>query len=144
MHLSNHLLKMMRVKPKSFKSVSKVSVGNLDNPIDKDSKSSTKHSAWLITLSLNMSFQKGDPKIYEYGKIFQQTLDDLMSDPDELQGVLKFNMRTKNRFFDSSLSEFHVEKGPQKGFLHCHGVVSIQHRSSLQLSYIKFKQWIYR
>ncbi len=72
------------------------------------------------------------------------TLDDLMSDPDELQQTLKFNMRTKNRFFDSSLSEFAVEKGPSKGFLHCHGVVSIKHRSSLQLSYIKFKQWIFR
>lgn len=97
----------MRSKPKIKH---KTSVGNLENPIEKSDTGKTKHSAWLITLSLNMSFQPGDKRIYDYAKVFQQTIDDLMSDENEILSVLNINQRIKNRTFDSSLSEFHVEK----------------------------------
>lgn len=56
--------------------------------------------------------------------------------------MLNINKRVTNRNIDQSLSKFDVERGSQKGVVHCHGLVQITHHSNIQLAYKKFREWV--
>lgn len=122
---------------------SKTSISNVEAPIPKQQK--CKYSAWMVTISPNVPWpDPTDPRMRPFCEALGQTIDSILDDDDELQGVLNINTRVKNRKLDSSLSEFVVERGPIKKTVHAHGVIQIKHQSNIQLSYPKFKAAVFK
>jgi hypothetical protein len=123
---------------------SKITITDIENP-KKTKKEPTRHSAWFITVSTNMAFKDPqDPYVKPVANALAETLQELLDDDEEFQTILNVNKRVTNRDIDHSLSKFDVERGPQNGVIHAHGVIQLRHRSNVQLGYKKFREWIFR
>jgi hypothetical protein len=114
---------------------SKITITDIENP-KKTKKEPTRHSAWFITVSTNMAFKDPqNPYVKPVANALAETLQELLNDDEKFQTILNINKRVTNRDIDHSLSKFDVERGPQNGVIHAHGVIQLRHRSNVQLGY---------
>jgi hypothetical protein len=118
---------------------------DLVNPRPTKRSSASKFSSWYLTIVPNLPFHdKNDPNIELFGDTLAEVLDELFNDADELQSVLKFNTRVRNRELTNVVSHFGIERGPENHLIHAHGLVTIEHKTNLQLGYDKMKAWVFR
>jgi hypothetical protein len=123
---------------------STVEVTDVINP-KQTAKPKTKFLSWFITIVPNLPFpDPNDPNLIPFANLLAQTIQDLFNDDEEIQNILNFNTRIKNRELVNVISEFQVERGYTKHLVHAHGILTIEHTSSFMLGYTKLQQHIRR
>lgn len=109
-----------------------------------------KESNFFVTINLNKSPQNRQ-QASQWQKAFAVTLQNLFLKRNTLESVLVFGPRDQqfaadnySNDVDSVEANIGVEFGPQTLFLHAHILLSIRHRTQLQLDLNLIKQYIFQ
>lgn len=118
----------------------KVEITDLQNPLKKERKKRARKenlSAYFITINTNQVWKSDDPKLRVAAEQFAKVLKTVFNNKDQLLKILNFNTMNMNKDYNSSVSEWSIELGPNSGMLHAHGLLEIKHQTQLQLGYRK-------
>lgn len=122
-----------------------VEIADVYNPLPSTKERQVYHKIWACTLVPNIRYRLEVPE--EAAEIdaavtaLQDSILEVLNNPYKFESTLVVNKRVadNNRQFDSSLSHFVVERGPERGIIHAHGVIKIKSPiKNLMLSYRLF------
>jgi hypothetical protein len=114
-----------------------VDISNVHDPLPSKKQRETFYNAWFVTLSPNLRFpEPDDPELDIFCKLFREAIAELLNNEIMFDSVLSINKRVEDRTVDSSLSKFVVERGPDRGIVHAHGIIQIKsHIKNVMVSY---------
>jgi len=103
-----------------------------------------RYTNLFFTINTNKSYNEMDERRQEVQKQFVNALRELLT-PDTLGEYIIFNEKFKQHqytpeFFRSVKIQIVPEFGPQRGFLHLHGVIQISHYSGIHFNFMLLKQ----
>lgn len=127
------------------KKLATVDISDLHNPLpSKDTPYKHRHG-WYVTISTNVRMGNAHPEIDDFGKAIREVLFAMVNDEDELKSILVINGKIDKDStpFDAGDSTFVVERGPQLGLMHAHGLVDIKSKiKNVKLSYTKIPDYL--
>ena len=97
-----------------------------------------KQSNFYITVNTNQSYKVNKEGLENDTEVFEGVIKDVLGNINNYINLPPGTQWDDNTIKDVDI-QYVVERGNQKGFLHCHALIKIKHTTNVKLNYKTFK-----